>query len=305
MNICVNHSSALPVCIVLSSIMWWMGGSASPLDFAGWAVCILVTYTLAEMDNAQQLIRIRSRLLPCVWLFVASATPALHPLFAVQLPAFCLATSHHLLLRCYQRSQPVGHVFHCFLLLALGSLLFPPMLLLALPMLCYLWRLMTALTWRTFSAAMLGTALPYVLWGCWCLLSDCYTPFLLHFHPFLRSPWAEADISAYLHSALLFPFALITLLTLLSTLHHLLTPFSDKIRVRLMLRVFIFQSILCFAMFFALPASQPAATALLLVSSAPLIAHFFALTRNKFTNILFLVALLAFVAQMVWSVVNR
>ena len=287
-----ESTATLPVCIVLSALLWWMGSGLSPLNVAGWGDCLLTTYVLAEMDNEQQLIRIRSRLLPCVWLFVASSIAVLHPLVEVQLPAFCLSMAYFLLLRCYQHYEPVGHVFHCFLFLSVGSLFFVPMLALFVPMLCYLWWLMFVRTWRTFWAALLGITLPYVIWGCWCLITERYEPFIAHFLPFHRIPWTDSGIYAHLLSPQLIPFVFIVLLMLLGTVHHLTSPFADKIRVRLMLRIFIFQSLLFMVLPAVLPDCLPVVTAFLLVSSAPLIAHFFALVGNKYTNILFLAAIL-------------
>lgn len=284
----------LPVCITASALLWWLDDGASPLNIAGWAVCLLTTYVLAETDNVQQLIRVRSRMLCCVWLFVASLVVFLHPLMKVQLPALCLSASYYLLFRCYQRYEPVVDVFHCFLFQSVSSLLFPPMLVLSIPMLIYLWRLMFVRSWRTFWAFVLGLALPYIVWSSWCVLTGHFEPLIAHFLPLYHVPQFETAIYRNLFSPDLLPFALISMLMLLGAIHHLTTSFADKIRVRHMLRVFIFQSLLFMALPAVLPESLPTLTSLLLVSSAPLIAHFFSLVENRFTNILFCIVLLAF-----------
>ena len=289
--------SLLPVCIVLSALMWGLTEGVEPLSLVAWCVCLLTAFVLLEADNQQQLLRVRSRLVPCVWLFVASCLPLLHGLFEVQLPSVCLAGSFLLLLPCYQRFQPVGHVFHCFLLLAVGSLFWVPMLVLAVPMMCCLWLLMLVRTWRTFWAALIGLALPYIfVCGWWWLAGQ--TPLIAaHFEPL--AGLARPDVTAYrsLLSGELVPFLLILLLGAVGAVHHLSTSFADKIRVRLMLRVFVTFMLVTALLPALLPESLAQLTALLLVSATPLIAHFFALTQSRASNLFFILVLLTFAAM--------
>jgi hypothetical protein len=218
----------------------------------------------------------------------------------VQLPALCLAGSYFLLLRCYQRVEPVDVVFHCFLLLGLGSLLWQPMMAMALPMLCYLWFLMRVKTWRTFWAAMIGLALPYILAAAVLVIMGkdplaCQFSDWPHFNMptsdfFLRlrgigESWPQAAA-----------FLLILLLALVGTVHHLLTSFADKLRVRFMLRVFIFQSLFITIFAAVVPRSLSTFTGLLLVSASPLIAHYFALVHNRVSRLLLIVSMLSTIA---------
>ncbi len=281
----------LPVCIALSALLWWLHEGPQPLAVAGWGVCLLTTFLLAETDNTQQLIRVRSQMVCSTWLFTAACASALHPAIEVQLPAAALAASHLLLLQCYQRTEPVAQVFHSFLLLSVGSLFFTPMLLLTFPMLCYLWRLMLVRSWRTFWAAMVGLALPYIGVGGWCLVTKDFSWILTQIEPLSRLPQLELTAYEGLPAHALIPYVLLVLLTFMGMLHHLTNSFADKIRVRLMLRVFIFQSFFLLLMPVAWPQSLPTLTAMLLVSGAPLIAHFFSLTNSRATNVLFIITI--------------
>ena len=224
----------LPACIVFSALLWWIDG-LDPLNIASWMVCLFTTYVLTELDNVFQLIRFRTRLVPCFWLFVSACLNYLHPLFEVQLPACCMALSCFFLLRCYQHLIPVGSVFHSFLFLSLGSLLFAPMLLLAVPLYVCLHVYMSVKKWRTLWAAVIGLLLPYAGWSLWCMWFDDFQPLAAHFQEYLLLPSAEQYLA--IPASHLVSAVLLVVLCWVGIVYYVATSFSEKIRVRMLFNV--------------------------------------------------------------------
>lgn len=290
--------TTLPACIVISALLWGIDG-LDPLNIASWMVCLFTTYILTELDNVFQLIRFRTRLIPCFWLFVSACLNFLHPLLEVQLPACCMAASCFFLLRSYQRLMPVGSVFHSFLFLALGSLLFPPMLLLAAPFYACLHVYMNVKKWRTMWAAVIGLLLPYVGWIMWCMWSEDFLPLAAHFQEFIMWPSPRRYLA--IPASHLVSAVLLLVLCWVGIAYYVATSFSEKIRVRMLFSVFIVLCLCLMAGMVCLPAWLVTLMGLFLVASAPLVARFFTITHNRWTNWFFFLLLFLLLAFAAWN----
>ena len=86
--------------------------------------------------------------------------------------------------------------------------------------------------------------------------------------------------------------SLIILLSIVSILHYLHTNYDDKIRVRMILYIYMSQTLLLIAFLLLQPAHYQTTMALLIASASPLIAHYFALTSSILSNIFFVLTLL-------------
>ena len=291
----------LPACIVFSALLWWMDGLDS-LNIGSWLVCMFTTYLLAELDNVFQLIRFRTRLISCYWLFVSACLNFLHPLLEVQLPACSMAVSCFFLLHCYQRFMPVGSVFHSFLFLSAGSLLCPPMLLMAVPFYVCLHVYMNVRKWRTLWAAVIGLLLPYAGWSLWCLWHEDFQPLAAHFQEFLY--WPSPAQCLALPVPHLVSAALLVVLCLLGIVYYAFTSFSDKIRVRMLFGTFIVLCLCIMAGMVCLPARLVTLMSLLLMASAPLVARFFTNTHSRWSNWFFVSLLLLLLGLAAWGAVK-
>ncbi len=284
---------ALPVCVVLSLLMWYLPKQeVDAYGALGWILCALVTYISMETNTVHYLIRIRTRMVACTWILLASALPFLHVPDKPIVCALCFALAHYLLFRCYLSSDSVVSVFHCFLFIGLAALCVPSLLCFGVLFFFYFGALMHSLSWRSFWAGVIGLALPWWGWTAWCLYTEEWSTMSAHF----LNAWQFQfpDLSAHTVPELAF-WAYITLLSLVGTIHFLLTRYKDKIRVRVMLSVYIIQMLAVQLFMLFCPASFPELMALLLLSASPLVAHFFALTRSRFSNIFFIISLVALV----------
>ena len=109
--------------------------------------------------------------------------------------------------------------------------------------------------------------------------------------------WAQPG--GGLSFAELFSAAFIVLLSLVGIVHFLRTNFDDKIRVRMMLYIYVAQIFLLTAFLILHPGSYETTMALLVVSACPLIAHLFSLSGSLPTTIFFLLTLLLTAAMSV------
>ncbi|MBP5514547.1 MAG: hypothetical protein J6Y04_07210 [Bacteroidaceae bacterium] len=304
----------LPLCAMLAIGMWWLPQRAfSPDLIAGLVLTAFATYVILETNNTYQVLRVRSRMMASVWVFGAGCFITMHPFSPSLLAAFCLSVSIFLLFRTYQQSQPTTDTFHVFLLLSLGSIVFPPVLLLAPFFLWYLLVFMRSLSFRSFLAALVGLSLPFWFWTGWLLWDDDITPLL--------SWWT--DLLAYGHMGVLgmtneimksgvvvftglvesitvaslidnAPFVLLAFLTLWTTFYYLTNSYDDKIRTRMMMYVYMMQSWI--VLLFALLTFQFAPlTPLLLLCCSPLVAHYFTLRNTWLALIVFVLTLVAFI----------
>ena len=85
---------------------------------------------------------------------------------------------------------------------------------------------------------------------------------------------------------------IVILLSIVSIMHYLRTNYDDKIRVRMILYIYMTQTLLMMAFLLLQPAHYKTTMALLVASASPLIAHYFALTGSILSNFFFVLSLL-------------
>ena len=297
----------LPVCAVITLLLWGFtlregeGIFLSRLSFTVphlvALVCVaLIAYVLVEMNNVNMLIRVRSRLVSSVWLVSAAVVPLLHTYSHGLVAAVCLSVAYYQLFKTYQAPDSQLNAFHSALMLSAGSL-FVPHLLFFLPF--FLWHqtvFLRSVTLRSLGAVFLGLAMPFVVVAGYAMVSGDLS-FLFRWAETLSLYYA---VSSEAYQTLTLQqwasWAVISLWGWIGMVHYLSTSYRDRIQTRMLLYVFVCQ-FLAIETFVALqPQHLDDWMPLLMVTSAPLTAHFFALTGSRFTNALFLVALLSFCA---------
>lgn len=296
-NRVVESIFILPVSAVLAAVMWWWPKGSFSMDYLlGLLLCALTAYVLLEVNNANALVRIRTRMVSCLWLLLAAGAGFLHtapgPLFAT----CCLAVSYSQLCRTYQRTDITIESFHAHLLLALASLVFPPMLLFSVFYVIYLLVYMRSLHLRAFLSALIGLILPYWLWMGWCIWVQDFGPLLTHLSGVtdFRIPVPTDYLSLPL--PVLTAWGLTSLLALVGIIHYLRNCYDDKIRVRMLLYILVCQTVFLELAILLQPQFVPILLPMLMVSASPLIAHYFALTGSWFSNAFFILSILLFAA---------
>lgn len=285
----------LPFCAIAAIGLWWLPQKAFDVRcMLGLALCLLTTCIVMETNARQHIIRIRTRMMSCVWLMLAASLSFMHPLGEPLVAAALLLTGYHLLFRCYQRHQPQLDVFHAFLMLGIGSFCAPVMLAMAIPFYLYLAIFLRALTRRAFWAGVLGLAVPYWCYAVWSLIIG-HSGFPIREHFLLTlygdvGEWLQAWQSMSLASQV--SAGVLVLLGIVSIVHYLRTNYDDKIRVRMYLYIYMSQTLLLTVFLLLQPVHYQTTMSLLTASASPLIARHFAISRGVSGTLFFLLSLL-------------
>ena len=321
-NKIAQSSVTLPAACVMATLLWWLPqGGYSAEYLLGWLTCALTTYVLIEMTAINALLRIRSRMISSLFLFLMAASGFLHPISSGTIAQLCVAVSFFCLLRTYEKKRPEVDTLHIHFLLSVGSLLWPPLLLLALIQLWNQGVYLRSLTRKGMGAAVCGILLPYALWAAYAFAFDDFQPFVEHvaaiIAPFSGSfywQWAVEQVQTLdwnafwpaffaaiqtrvlAHQPECAALSLLLLLGLTGFVHYVRMSYDDKIRVRMCHYCFMaMQVVLVLALALA-PQYFRQLFPLLLLTTAPAAAHFIAFTRTWLTNAWFVCLALGLLA---------
>ena len=272
--------------IVYAIVIWLLGGLVTKQWWLQFGCFVCTTFLMAEINNINVLIRIYSRMVSCSFLALSCAACFL---FASQQGAIlqlCFAAFLTVLFQGHDK-QSTGVAYYAFLLLGIGSMAFVHIVYF-LPL---FWLLMAAnlqmLSWRTFSASLLGLLTPYWLGACWLVWQEDFSPLADHFRQ-LADFHSLLDIRLLTLSRLAF-FAVLCILTTTGIVHYIRNHNGDKIRTRLLYGFFAWVAIFSLVLTVVLPRHYDALIRMAIVCAAPLLAHFIALTSTKVTNVAFFV----------------
>lgn len=292
----VRSAFTLPVSAFLALVVW---GLLAPLSdwqmWGGLGIAFLLTYLLMELTNRNQLLRVRSRMVSTTFLWLFTATAFLHPAtWEISVPVVCYALAYFQIFASYQQERSERVVFHAYLLLGIGSFFYPLMLFLAATLYLSLLVSLRSLTWRSFAASLLGMVLPSIFYLAWVVGHDFPTAEAFGFLSACKTPalpdWM--DIPQYQ----IVNVAFLGILILLSLFHYVRTHFNDKLRIREFYYTFIRQEVTLMILLVIYPDYFLPTYALLLVNSAPLIGHYWALARGRrWMTIWFMVWIIAVV----------
>ena len=201
---------------------------------------------------------------------------------------FFVLGCYYFLFRSYQESNSSPNIYHAFVSLGIASLIHP-LLLCFIPfvywsMIAYL----RSFSFKTFCASLLGILTPFWFYGAYLIYIQDYTQLinvLQEFTSYSLPAWNEylsMDITR------LSAFLWILILGMISTIHTLKTSYNDKIRTRMQFYTLILFEAVILIFLLLQPQHFDLFMALLTLTSAPVIAHFFALTSYRITNLLFI-----------------
>ena len=268
--------------------VWIMAGMIGQQWWIQFACFVVSTFIMVELNNSNALIRIYSRMVSTAFIFMTCAACFLFHSTAGAIAGLSFVAGLYTFFKCYQDKLSTGWTFYTFLLISLGSLAIPQMLWLV-PL---LWLLMIitiySMSWRTFSASMLGLVLPYLTYVTGVLLfqEGDFTQMGEHMAQLVSFTYPVDYMSYGLPGILV--FALVSLLTLTGIIHYLRTSFHDKIRIRQLFYTLMFIYGYASLLLVVQPQQADLLLRVMIISGSPLIGHFISLTSTKVTNIAFI-----------------
>ena len=295
----------LPFAAVYGIFIWLLAGVAPHQWWLQLGCFAVSSYLMVQMNNAHALIRIYSRMVSVTFIFISCAACFLFSSLSGAIVQMLLITSLLLLFTTYQDCHSPGRIYYTFLALGLGTVIHPQLSFFT-PL---LWLLMAfnlrCLSWSTWAASLLGLLTPYWLWAGWLLLHEDITPLLNHF-----SALSEFQPSSFDLSLLTLPqkltFAFVVMLAVIGATHFIRKSYMDKIRIRMLYTCLIWLDLTAVVFLLLQPQHYDLLMRVVIVTTAPLIGHFIALTNTRLTNIFSMVlaslTLALTLFNIVWSI---
>ena len=270
--------------MLYGTAIWVLAGLFTEQWWAQFACFILSVLLVMRINSKNLLIRIYSRSVSAAFIFLSCAAVFLFPSWAGGFVQLCCIAALMLLFDSYQDQTAVGSVYYAFALLGLGSM-FDAHVIFYLPLLWLMMKITVySLSWRTFFASLLGLATPYWFmcgWLLWQKDGDFQAiANLFAIQDILQFPFGFGSVP--LPYLLLMAFT--TLLMTIGSMHFIHSSFRDKIRVRQIYYGFITLGIFSLALWVLQPHNELAIRMLILTTS-PLVGHYWALTNSRFSNI--------------------
>ena len=274
---------ALPICAAYTLLICLISGLFSEGIWAQLALTAIATLLMVELNNRNSLIRIYSRMVSCSFLVMTMMTP--HKIESIDgcIVSMCFVTFYLALCNAYQDKKATGYVLWAFAAIGVASIVWIQILLF-IPVLWVLTATnILAMSLRTFVASILGVIMPYWFLSAYYIYIGDIMPIVDHiatianFEPLFI--YKNCSINDFL------PLWFIILLAITGSIHFLRTSYKDKIRTRMIYEMFITMTVATIVLILLQPQHANIATHLLIISTAPLIGHFLALTSTKITNI--------------------
>lgn len=293
---------ALPAVAAFAAVVCAACGLADSSLWPAAGALVVSGFLMMELNNANALIRIYSRMVSCSYLMMSCAACFLLKDFSTGAAQVALAAFYLLLFRAYQDKQAVGSVFYAFALLGIGSFWFVQLLWFVPLLWILLYSHVLAGSWRTFFASLFGLLIPYWFLAGYHIYAESLPELLAHFEAIaavqplgLPADWTTADLLST---------ALVVVAFLTGAIHFHRNSYMDKIRTRMLYEVFTTMAVACIVLAALQPQHHHVLLGMLIVNTAPLVGHFIALTHTRLTNIAFLLLLTATLAITYYNVWN-
>lgn len=280
----------LPVAATVTLLAWLLPYNADTGQWVGLTITALATYSLVELNNRFALLRIRSRMVSTCFLMFMAVCPALHGEWLVLLSPLLFVLSYFMLFASYQDTHSQGYIFHAFLFVGAASMFYPPMLVVAFLFYFSMIFQLRNFTWRTLMAGLLGLAVPYWLYAAYAIWQnklDTAFLYLGEWTVFQVPDYSLLSLSQWVTAGTL------VVLSLFAFVHFFHTAYNDKIRTRMLFYVIATQEVALVAGLALLPQHFNEQLALLMLNSAPLLAHYYALAKGKFADVWFFLSIIA------------
>lgn len=286
----------LPV-VILVCLFLWVLTSGKWQDAISLLTCAATAYLLIEVNTAFALIRTRTAAHVSLYVFLTTICLFLHPLQLTTFVPLAFLISVSQLFRSYESANASESIFHAFLFIGIGSLMFPQ-LLYFIPLFYLSMISFRSLSLKSFFAGIIGLTVPYWFLFGYAFYYDqmdlFYRPLLevIHFQP----------ISYYaLGLEQLISCGVVTLISLVSSVHYFNVSYLDKVRTRIFLFFLIAVEVWTYLLGILQPQHFNVLLQIQIITGSILTGHLFTLTRNRFTGIFFIITFVILIALTIYN----
>lgn len=277
----------LPFAAVYGIVIWLLAGLVAHHWWLQLCCFAVSTYLMVQMNNAHALIRIYSRMVSVTFIFISCAACFLFGSLSGAVMQMLLIASLLLLFTAYQDTHSSGRIYYTFLALGMASVIHPQLVFFTPLLWLFMIFNLRCFSWNTWIASILGVLTPYWMWGGWQLLQKDVTPLLNHYSAFtdFQPPFEFGLLT--LPQQLTFVFVVI--LAAIGAIHFIQKSYMDKIRIRMLYTCLMWLNLVAIAYLVAQPQHYDLLMRIIIITTAPLIGHYLALTNTRLTNISFMV----------------
>lgn len=283
-----SGSATLPVAIAFALGTWAVTARNRPSEWAGMGAMLLTAAALRMMSNGNALMRMRTWLVPAVYVALCGAFTFNHAFSPAQAGVLLYAVSLYFLFQSYQRFHAERWIFQAFFFLSIAGLCFPPLIWIALTYYFAMLIQLRVFSLRTFLAGFFGLIIPVELFSGILFFigrTDIIAGYLnriVSFSPVEIRLWDLAPTVSIIFAFILF---------LISAIHYAHTNFNDKIRTRMCFYILITQSALLFLFLLLQPQFYETLSRFILLVISPVVGHYFAFSRGRIAQGLFYLSL--------------
>lgn len=280
---------ALPVTAVYAFLVCLCCGFWEQQMYWQFAVLAVSSFLMMELNNANALIRIYSRMVSCSFIVLVVMAKFMLVSLPCGVEQLCFIAFFLCLFKAYQDKRAIGLVFYAFVMLGIASLQFVQILYFLPVAFVLLFTNILVGGLRQLCAALLGVLAPY-----WVVAGySLYKGNLQDLLTCLQGLWTFAPIADFgaldIHQEV--TFVLVAVVSMIGMVHFHRNSYKDKIRTRMLFETFTTFNLLTMVFMVLQPQHFNSLLSMLVVSTAPQTGHFISLTNTKATNITFVVLL--------------
>ena len=270
------------VCVVMILMVGGLLRQQLWLQLSGLALSI---YLMFLLDKANVLLRIYSQLVPSSFLVLVMVGNLIFPSVQSTVVQVSFVGYYLFSFSTYQDSSAAGYTFYAYVCIGIASTVFIQILFFV-PLLCFLHKTkMLSMSRKSFWAALLGLLVPYWFMGVYAVYKNQFGRLIEHFTSIvIFQPFFDISVVS---TPQLLTFSYISLLAFVGISNSLGNRSGDKIRTRMFYEMFSLIDICCMAFIILQPQHFDRLLPIMIVTTAPLIAHFFAFANTTFNNMVF------------------
>lgn len=274
----VTSRATLPLTGLVSVVIWLLFayGESFQSVFLGLILSACSVYLIAELNNSNSLLRNGSRMLSCIATIILTVIPALHSLSVAHVLMLLYVLSLFFLFKTTQISSPF-HTFFIYLLISAASILFPKMLL-CVPVYWLSQVYMRSISLRCFVASILAVITPYWIYSAYFIYYDDYASLLR-----IANAMVDFQLPDYSSVSIeqLCQYLYLILFLILGVVDFYININKDKVKVRFIYAAVIWHSLFGILFISLQPQNFYEILPLLIVNTAIVSGHYFALTYTK------------------------